>query len=100
MLAALDLTDGNVLAGTAGLLHRLERLSCPWTMLLPHSTWLASYALLWVLETERLPVDDARAIRGLTPADLCRLLAEIAAACPRPTDVECYLVARALGRAA
>jgi hypothetical protein len=100
VLAALDLRDGDVLASTAGLLHRLERLSSPWTMRLPHSVWVASYGALWCLEGERLPPEDATAIRGLTPAALCRLLADIADACPRPVDVECYLTARMLGRAA
>jgi hypothetical protein len=64
-------------------------------MLLPHAVWLSSYALLWALETERLPMDDARAIRTLTPAALCRLVADIAhPARMQPTSSRTWLPAR------
>jgi hypothetical protein len=100
MLAGLDLRDGDVLAGTAGLLSRLVALSSPWAQLLPFRVWVGTYGLLWALETGRVTPSDAEAIRQLTPAALCRLVADVAASCPRPTDVELYLAARALGRCA
>jgi hypothetical protein len=100
MLTALDLRDGAVLAGTAGLLSRLVALSSPWAQLLPFRVWVGAYGLLWCLESARLTPEDAQAIRELPPVALCHLVADIAAACPRPSDAEAYLCARALGRCA
>lgn len=98
MMAALNLHDGY--CSTAGTLARLITASSPWMMQLPYCVWVGAYGLLWALETQRVPMDDARAIRRLEARALCQLVADIAAACPRPDDVPLYLAARALGRAA
>jgi hypothetical protein len=69
-------------------------------MLLPHSVWVASYGLLWAWETGRIHPDDGSALRRMDAPTLCRLVLDIAEACPRPMDVALYLTARALGRCA
>ncbi len=92
--------DNTVFCSTAGLLSRLVAASSPWAMLLPHPVWVASYGLLWAWETGRIHPDDGSALRRMDAPALCCLVLDIAEACPRPTDVELYMAARAPGRCA
>jgi hypothetical protein len=92
--------DDTLFCSPSGLLSRLVAASSPWVMLLPHSVWVASYGLLWAWDTGRIDADDGSALRRMDAPALCRLVLDIGAACPRPTDVEVYMTARALGRCA
>ncbi len=97
LLTLLDL-DPALAIGAAATLGRLVAFASPWAMRLPYGAWVAAYGLLWSFETGALLPADAAAIRRLPVGALCVLLCDIAAACPRPTDVPPYITARAPGR--
>lgn len=96
-------TDGilDVLAlddGYCGTLTPLQRIAATaWEMALPYGAWVAATGILWALDTGRVPDADYIAIKRLWARPLCELVAETAAACPHPTDVPHYLIARELG---
>lgn len=92
--------DAHTCIGVAGALGRIVTAAGPWNMQLPYGAWVASYGLLWALETGCLAADDYLALRRLGARDLCGLIADAAAACDRPQDVPRYIIARAPGRTA